>query len=69
MLGLEAWLSLIGPAYFAYIGIAIPFVVVWAIICAALWIWNNRPSKRRFEQPPARLKCEACLEPVLVLAS
>ncbi len=32
MLGLEAWLSLIGPAYFAYIGIAIPFVVVWAII-------------------------------------
>ena len=47
MLGLEAWLSLIGPAYFAYIGIAIPFVVVWAIICAALWIWNNRPSKRR----------------------
>ncbi|CAN7397919.1 hypothetical protein [Mesorhizobium caraganae] len=47
MLGLEAWLSLIGPAYFAYIGIAIPFVVVWAIICAALWIWNNRPSKRQ----------------------
>ncbi|ESW80807.1 hypothetical protein NKH47_23290 [Mesorhizobium sp. M1060] len=47
MLGLEAWLSLIGPAYFAYIGITVPFVVVWAIICAALWIWNNRPSKRQ----------------------
>jgi len=50
MLGLEAWLSLIGPAYFAYIGITMPFVVVWAIICAALWIWNNRPSKR--QDPP-----------------
>ncbi|ESW85939.1 MULTISPECIES: hypothetical protein [unclassified Mesorhizobium] len=47
MLGLEAWLSLIGPAYFAYIRITVPFVVVWAIICAALWIWNNRPSKRQ----------------------
>ena len=47
MLGLEAWLSLIGPAYFAYYGFTIPVMVVWAIVCAALWMWNNRPSKRQ----------------------
>ena len=47
MLGLEAWLSLIGPAYFAYYGFTIPVMVVWAIVCAALWMWNNRPSKKQ----------------------
>ena len=47
MLGLEAWLSLIGPAYFAYSGFTVPVMVVWAIVCGALSIWNNRPSKRR----------------------
>lgn len=47
MLGLEAWLSLIGPAYFAYSGFTVPVMVVWAIVCAALWIWNNRPSKKQ----------------------
>jgi len=43
---LEALLSLIGPAYLAYYGFAVPVMVVWAILCAALWVWNNRPSKR-----------------------
>lgn len=47
MLGLEAWLSLIGPAYFSYYGFTIPVMVVWAIVCAALWMWNNRPSKKQ----------------------
>jgi fucose permease len=50
MLGLEAWLSLIGPAYFAYYGFTIPVMVVWAILCATLWVWNNRPSKRQTAQ-------------------
>jgi len=44
---LEALLSLIGPAYLAYYGFGIPIMVIWAILCAALWVWNNRPSKRR----------------------
>ena len=44
---LEALLSLIGPAYLAYYGFAVPVMAVWAILCAALWVWNNRPSKRR----------------------
>ncbi|TGQ51922.1 hypothetical protein EN836_22075 [Mesorhizobium sp. M1C.F.Ca.ET.193.01.1.1] len=47
MPGLEALLSLIGPAYLAYYGFRVPVMVVWAILCAALWIWNNRPSKRQ----------------------
>ncbi|TGQ66611.1 MAG: hypothetical protein E5V49_05140 [Mesorhizobium sp.] len=47
MLGLDAWLSLFGPAYFAYAGITIPFMVVWAIACAALAMWNNRESRRQ----------------------
>ncbi|TPO13704.1 hypothetical protein [Mesorhizobium sp. B1-1-5] len=42
----EAVLSLIGPAYLGYYGFAVPVMVVWAILCAALWVWNNRPSKR-----------------------
>ncbi|TIW08303.1 MAG: hypothetical protein E5V81_31430 [Mesorhizobium sp.] len=44
---LEALLSLIGPAYLAYYGFAVPVMVVWAILCAGLWVWNNRPSKRQ----------------------
>ncbi|CDX26086.1 conserved hypothetical protein [Mesorhizobium sp. ORS 3359] len=44
---LEALLSLIGPAYLAYYGFAVPVIVVWAILCAGLWVWNNRPSKRQ----------------------
>jgi hypothetical protein len=44
---LEALLSLIGPAYLAYYGFSVPVMVAWAILCAALWVWNNRPSKRR----------------------
>ncbi len=47
MPGLEALLSLIGPAYFAYYGFTVPVMIVWAVLCAALWIWNNRPSKRQ----------------------
>ncbi|MDX8466278.1 hypothetical protein RFM26_11360 [Mesorhizobium sp. VK23B] len=47
MPGLEALLSLIGPAYLAYYGFTVPVMVVWAILCAALWVWNNRPSKRQ----------------------
>ncbi|TPI19340.1 hypothetical protein [Mesorhizobium sp. B4-1-1] len=43
---LEALLSLIGPAYLAYYGFTVAVTVVWAILCAALWVWNNRPSKR-----------------------
>ncbi|TPI69145.1 hypothetical protein FJ420_05010 [Mesorhizobium sp. B3-1-3] len=43
---LEALLSLIGPAYLAYYGFTVAVMVVWAILCAALWVWNNRPSKR-----------------------
>ncbi|PBC11304.1 hypothetical protein [Mesorhizobium sp. WSM3859] len=43
----EALLSLIGPAYLAYYGFAVPAMVVWAILCAALWVWNNRPGKRQ----------------------
>ncbi|TPI26110.1 hypothetical protein FJ414_30480 [Mesorhizobium sp. B3-1-6] len=43
---LEALLSLIGPAYLAYYGFTAAVMVVWAILCAALWVWNNRPSKR-----------------------
>ncbi len=41
---------------------------MWAGIVIGGMIWNARPSKRRFEQPPARLKCEACTEPVLAPA-
>ncbi|PBB28806.1 hypothetical protein EOA60_03880 [Mesorhizobium sp. M1A.F.Ca.IN.020.06.1.1] len=44
---LEALLSLIGPAYLAYYGFAVPVAVAWAILCATLWVWNNRPSKRQ----------------------
>ncbi|WP_245474334.1 hypothetical protein [Mesorhizobium sp. M2A.F.Ca.ET.042.01.1.1] len=44
---LEALLSLIGPAYLAYYGFAVPVMVVWAILCTGLWVWNNRPSKRQ----------------------
>ena len=44
---LEALLSLIGPAYLAYYGFTVRVMVVWAILCAALWVWNNRPSKRQ----------------------
>ena len=44
---LEALLSLIGPAYLAYYGFTVPVMVVWAILCAALWVWNNRPSSRQ----------------------
>ncbi|MBZ9851638.1 hypothetical protein LB565_26990 [Mesorhizobium sp. CA14] len=40
-------LSLIGPAYLVYYGFAVPVMVVWAVLCAALWVWNNRPSKRQ----------------------
>jgi hypothetical protein len=47
MPGLEALLSLVGPAYLAYYGFTVPVMVIWAILCAALWIWNNRPSKRQ----------------------
>lgn len=36
MPGLEALLSLIGPAYLAYYGFRVPVMVVWAILCAAL---------------------------------
>ncbi|TPL49716.1 hypothetical protein [Mesorhizobium sp. B2-4-6] len=43
---LEALLSLIGPAYLAYYGFTVAVMVVWAILCAVLWVWNNRPSKR-----------------------
>ncbi|TPI55713.1 hypothetical protein FJ417_24075 [Mesorhizobium sp. B3-1-7] len=43
---LEALLSLIGPAYLAYYGFTVAVMVVWAILCAAVWVWNNRPSKR-----------------------
>jgi hypothetical protein len=43
----EAVLSLIGPAYLAYYGFTVPVMVVWAILCAALWVWNNRPSRRQ----------------------
>ncbi|MEP6566583.1 MAG: hypothetical protein ABJB10_15730 [Mesorhizobium sp.] len=50
MLGLDAWLSLIGPAYFAYSGFTAPVMVVWAILCAALSMWNNRPGKRQTAQ-------------------
>lgn len=50
MPGLEAWVSLIGPAYFAYYGFTIPVMVAWAIVCAALWMWNNGPSKRQAGQ-------------------
>ena len=28
-------------------------------------IWDSRPSKRAFQQPPLRLSCEAC-QPALV---
>ncbi|AZO08897.1 MULTISPECIES: hypothetical protein [unclassified Mesorhizobium] len=44
---IEALLSLIGPAYLAYYGFTVPVMIVWAILCAALWVWNNRPSKRQ----------------------
>jgi len=52
MLVLEPLLSLIGPAYFAYSGFTVPVMVVWAILCAALWIWNNRPSKKQDGRAP-----------------
>lgn len=44
---LEALLSVVGPAYLAYYGFTVPVMVVWAILCAALWVWNNRPGKRQ----------------------
>ncbi|TIT35476.1 MAG: hypothetical protein E5W65_13050 [Mesorhizobium sp.] len=46
MLGIDAWVSLFGPAYFAYAGATVPFMVTWAIACAALAMWNNRESRR-----------------------
>ena len=52
MLGIDAWVSLFGPAYFAYVGITVPFMVTWAIACAALAMWNNRESRRQARQAP-----------------
>ncbi|MGY2994785.1 hypothetical protein ACVWWD_003592 [Mesorhizobium sp. URHB0026] len=46
VLGIDAWVSLFGPAYFAYAGVTVPFMVAWAIACAALAMWNNRESRR-----------------------
>ncbi|TPJ67783.1 hypothetical protein [Mesorhizobium sp. B2-7-1] len=46
MPAIEALLSLIGPAYLAYYGFTVSVAVSWAILCAALWVWNNRPGKR-----------------------
>ncbi|WP_292210838.1 hypothetical protein [Mesorhizobium sp.] len=45
VLGIDAWVSLFGPAYFAYAGVTVPFMVTWAIACAALAMWNNRESR------------------------
>ncbi|TIW19486.1 MAG: hypothetical protein E5V65_10415 [Mesorhizobium sp.] len=64
---LEALLSLIGPAYLAYYGYAVPVMVVWAILCAALWVWNNRPSKRRHDSV-ARSRSASLVFFVLVAA-
>jgi len=64
---LEALLSLVGPAYLAYYGFTVPAMVVWAILCAALWIWNNRPSKRR-DGGVARLRSASVMFFVLVVA-
>lgn len=52
MLGIDAWVSLFGPAYFAYAGVTVPFMVVWAIACAALAAWNNRESRRQAKRAP-----------------
>ncbi|MEI9429000.1 hypothetical protein [Mesorhizobium sp. Cs1299R1N3] len=52
MLGIDAWVSLFGPAYFAYAGVRIPFMVTWAIACAALAMWNNRESRRQARLAP-----------------
>jgi len=52
MLGIDAWVSLFGPAYFAYAGVTVPFMVAWAIACAALAAWNNRESRRQARLAP-----------------
>lgn len=52
MLGLDAWVSLFGPAYFAYAGVTVPYMVAWAIACAALAMWNNRESRRHAKLGP-----------------
>ncbi|TPM39634.1 hypothetical protein [Mesorhizobium sp. B2-3-4] len=52
MLGIDAWVSLFGPAYFAYAGVTVPFMVAWAIACAALAMWNNRESRRQARLAP-----------------
>ncbi|MBZ9694551.1 MULTISPECIES: hypothetical protein [unclassified Mesorhizobium] len=52
VLGIDAWVSLFGPAYFAYAGVTVPFMVAWAIACAALATWNNRESRRHGRLAP-----------------
>ncbi|KAA3448306.1 hypothetical protein C7I87_22555 [Mesorhizobium sp. SARCC-RB16n] len=52
MFGIDAWVSLFGPAYFAYAGVTIPFMAAWAIACAALAMWNNRESRRQAKLAP-----------------
>jgi len=52
MLGIDAWVSLFGPAYFAYAGVTVPFMVTGAIACAALAAWNNRESRRQARLAP-----------------
>ena len=54
MLGIDAWVSLFGPAYFAYAGVTVPFMVAWAIACGVLAAWNNRASRRQGQSGPRR---------------
>lgn len=36
----------------------------WTGMVIAGKIWNNRPSRKKFEAPPVRIKCESCPDPV-----
>ncbi|ESY66585.1 hypothetical protein NKH57_10210 [Mesorhizobium sp. M1050] len=54
MLGIDAWVSLFGPAHLAYAGITVPFMVTWATACAALAMWN-RESRRQVRQAPGAI--------------
>ncbi|MEO5759505.1 MAG: hypothetical protein ABIQ51_21915 [Mesorhizobium sp.] len=55
MFGFDAWLSLFGPAYFAFSGFSAPVMVVWAVACAGLAMWNIGQRRARKDAAGAEI--------------